>query len=42
VPDKTGDGWETSSLIDAGIDSKKINALIRDILTRRFEDIHGV
>jgi hypothetical protein len=42
VPDKTGDGWETTSLLDAGIDSKKINTLIRDILNLRFENIHGV
>jgi CubicO group peptidase (beta-lactamase class C family) len=42
VPDKTGDGWEPSSLVDEGIDSKKINALMRDILTQRFENIHGV
>ena len=32
LPDKTGDGWETSSLNDAGIDSEKINTLMRDIL----------
>ncbi len=42
VPEETGDGWKTSSLIDVGIDSKKIDALVRDILTRRFENIHGV
>ena len=42
VPDKTGDGWEPSSLVDERIDSKKIHALMRDILTRRFENIHGV
>lgn len=42
VPDKTGDGWETTSLLDAGIDSKKINTLMRDILNLRFENIHGV
>jgi hypothetical protein len=42
LPDKTGDGWETSSLNDAGIDSKKINALIRDIFDLRFANIHGI
>jgi hypothetical protein len=42
VPDKADDGWESSSLANEGVDSKKIHALMRNIITRRFENIHGV
>jgi len=42
VPEETGDGWETSSLIDAGIDPRKITELIQNILTGRFANVHGV
>ena len=42
VPEETGDGWEISSLIDAGIDPRKITELMQNILTRRFANVHGV
>jgi CubicO group peptidase (beta-lactamase class C family) len=42
VPVETDDGWETSSLNDAGIDPRKITELMQNILTRRFANVHGV
>lgn len=42
VPEETDDEWETSSLIDAGIDPRKITEMMQNILTRRFANVHGV
>jgi CubicO group peptidase (beta-lactamase class C family) len=42
IPGETGDGWEIASLRDVGINPAKITELMQDILTRRFENIHGV
>ena len=42
VPEETGDGWETSSLDAEGVDVERVKELIRNILNRRFENIHSV
>ncbi len=42
APEKTGDGWEPSSLRDEGIDPQRIQALIKDVLAGRFDNIHGI
>jgi CubicO group peptidase (beta-lactamase class C family) len=42
VPEDTGDGWETSSLDVEGVDVERVKELIRNILDRRFENIHCV
>ena len=42
MPQETGDGWETSSLHSEGVDLERVNELIRNILNRRFENIHSV
>jgi CubicO group peptidase (beta-lactamase class C family) len=42
VPEETGDGWEISSLDAEGVDHKRVKELIRNILNRRFENIHSV
>ena len=42
VPEETGDGWETSSLDAEGVDLERVKELIRNILNRRFENIHSV
>jgi CubicO group peptidase (beta-lactamase class C family) len=42
VPEDTGDGLESSSLDSEGFDVERIQELMRDILKRRFEDIHSV
>lgn len=42
VPEETGDGWEIAALHEAGVDSGKIVRLLRDILNKRFKNIHSV
>jgi CubicO group peptidase (beta-lactamase class C family) len=42
VPEETGDGWETSFLDAEGVDPERVKELIRNILNRRFENIHSV
>ena len=42
VPEETGDGWEIAALHEEGVDSEKINELIRSILNKRFKNIHSV
>ncbi len=42
VPEKTNDGWATAELGEIGVDSEKINHLIRDILNRKFKNIDSV
>lgn len=41
-PEETDDGWEASSLDTEGVDLERIEALIRNILNGRFENIHSV
>jgi CubicO group peptidase (beta-lactamase class C family) len=41
VPEKTDDGWETASLIDADVDPAKINDLMLDILNEKYKNIHS-
>ena len=42
VPEETGDGLETSSLDAEGVHLERVKELIRNILNRRFENIHSV
>ena len=42
VPAKAEDGWEIAALYEEGIDSGKIDELIRSILNKRFKNIHSV
>lgn len=42
IPDKTNDGWETSSLIKEGIDSKYFERLMVDIFGGAYKDIHSI
>jgi len=37
VPSELGDGWETASLADAGLDSDKLAAMMADIQDGGFE-----
>jgi CubicO group peptidase (beta-lactamase class C family) len=41
-PDRTGDGWETASLNDVGIDSKKIDEMMLEILGGDDKNLHSV
>lgn len=42
VPAKAEDSWEIAALYEEGIDSGKIDELIRSILNKRFKNIHSV
>jgi CubicO group peptidase (beta-lactamase class C family) len=42
IPVKTNDGWETSSLIKEGIDSKYFERLMVDIFGGAYKDIHSI
>jgi len=42
VPEKTDDGWETSSLSEEGIDPERINELMVGILNEKYKKIHSV
>ena len=42
VPEQTDDGWKITSLETEGVDSEKINELIRSILNKRFKNIHSI
>jgi CubicO group peptidase (beta-lactamase class C family) len=42
APEETGDGWETSSLDAEGVDLERVKELIRNILNKRFVNIHSV
>ena len=41
-PDRTGDGWETASLNDVGIDSEKIDEMLLEILGGDDKNLHSV
>ena len=41
-PEKVGDGWETASLIETDIDSKKIDAMMHAILGGNDKNIHSI
>ena len=42
IPADTGDGWETSSIDAEGVDSKKINELMGNILREDIKNIHSI
>jgi len=42
IPTDTGDGWETSPLDEEGVDSAKIDELIKNILEDKFPNTHSV
>ena len=42
MPERTDDGWEISSLDAEGVDSKKINDLMQNILDGNIDNIHGI
>jgi len=42
VPEKTDDGWETSSLREESVDPERINELIVGILNEKYKKIHSV
>ena len=41
-PDRTGDGWETASINDVGIDSAKIDEMMLEILGGNDKNLHSV
>jgi CubicO group peptidase (beta-lactamase class C family) len=41
-PPETGDGWETASLADVGIDEEDIDAAVEGILTGVYQRVHGL
>lgn len=42
VPEKTTDGWETENLKEAGLESSKIEAVVRKILQKKYPHIHSL
>jgi CubicO group peptidase (beta-lactamase class C family) len=42
IPTDTGDGWETSSIDEEGVDSAKIDELVKNILEGKFLNTHSV
>ena len=42
IPKDTGDGWETSSLDEEGVDPIKINELMGNILKEDIKNIHSI
>ena len=42
ILEETGDGWETSSLSEAGIDSGLVTALVQEVLTGGIKNIHSI
>jgi len=42
IPEKTADGWGTSSLEEEGVNSETIVELIEDILNEKFKNINSV
>ena len=42
VPEQVNDSWETAEPGEVGVDSRKINHLIEDILNRKFKNIDSV
>jgi CubicO group peptidase (beta-lactamase class C family) len=42
VPAKLGDGWETASLKEAGLDSEQLAAMMEDIQDGGFENLHSL
>ena len=41
-PEQTGDGWQTASLADVGIDPEPINDLMDRIHRKEYENVHGI
>ena len=41
-PERIGDGWETASLIEADIDSEKIDEMMRTILSGNDKNLHSI
>jgi CubicO group peptidase (beta-lactamase class C family) len=42
VPEETGDGWETASLISVGMNTSKIESLVNKIKINTYEEVHSV
>jgi CubicO group peptidase (beta-lactamase class C family) len=42
LPKVTGDGWESASLADAGLDSGKITAMLNDIRNGGYENLYSL
>jgi len=42
IPEELGDGWETASLTEAGLDSKKLTAMMEDIQDGGYENLHSL
>jgi hypothetical protein len=42
IPTRTDDGWETSSLVEEGVDSGRIADLMRSIHNGELENIQGI
>jgi len=42
IPEETGDGWETASLVEVGVDSGRIADLIGGIRSGEYENVHGI
>lgn len=42
IPADTGDGWETTSLTDAGLDSEQLAAMMEDIRDGGFDNLYSL
>lgn len=42
IPERTGDGWETASLKSQGLDSERIEKLVKSVLNRGFKNIYSI
>jgi CubicO group peptidase (beta-lactamase class C family) len=42
IPEETGDGWQTTSLADVGIDENVISAAINRINYKLYQNVHGI
>jgi CubicO group peptidase (beta-lactamase class C family) len=42
IPEETGDGWQTTSLADVGVDENVISEAINRINYKLFQNVHGI
>lgn len=42
IPEQTGDGWETASLNDVGMDENRISELVDNIRNDIYQEVHSV
>ena len=42
VPENTSDGWETAALVEEGVEPKKIDEMMHEIIRRNSRNIHSI